>query len=188
MRFRKSLHAIKKKQTPQETVQFSHSVMSDSLRLHGLQHARLLCPSPNPGACPGCQIQAAGGFFRPLRYQQVSFNIKSGETFVLFSLGQLQTRAEYVLRLNRVCSLLLRVISITFCIVPGSLRAPQVVHRVWALPGGKESACQSQRCKRSRWIPGLGLSPVGVKWQPTLVFLAEGFHIQRSLASLQLLF
>ena len=28
------------------SVQFSHSVMSDSLRPHGLQHARLPCPSP----------------------------------------------------------------------------------------------------------------------------------------------
>ena len=33
-------------------VQFSHSVVSDSLRPHGLQHARLPCPSPTPGACP----------------------------------------------------------------------------------------------------------------------------------------
>ena len=33
------------------SVQFSRSVMSDSLRLHGLQHARLLCPSPTPRAC-----------------------------------------------------------------------------------------------------------------------------------------
>ena len=32
-------------------VQFSHSVMSDSLRPHGLQHARLLSPSPSPKAC-----------------------------------------------------------------------------------------------------------------------------------------
>ena len=29
---------------------FSCSVMSDSLRLHGLQHARLPCLSPSPGA------------------------------------------------------------------------------------------------------------------------------------------
>ena len=29
---------------------FSHSVMSYSLRLHSLQHTRLPCPSPNPGA------------------------------------------------------------------------------------------------------------------------------------------
>ena len=31
--------------------QFSHSVVSDSLWPHGLQHARLSCPSPTPGAC-----------------------------------------------------------------------------------------------------------------------------------------
>ena len=35
------------------SVQFSHSVMSDSLRPHGLQHVRLPCPSPIPGACTG---------------------------------------------------------------------------------------------------------------------------------------
>ena len=33
------------------TVQFSHSVVSDSLRPHGLWHARLSCPSPTPSAC-----------------------------------------------------------------------------------------------------------------------------------------
>ena len=33
------------------SVQFSHSVMSNSLRPHGLQHARLPCPSPTFGAC-----------------------------------------------------------------------------------------------------------------------------------------
>jgi len=33
------------------SVQFSPSVLSDSLRPHGLQHARLPCPSPAPGAC-----------------------------------------------------------------------------------------------------------------------------------------
>ena len=33
------------------SVQFSHSVVSNSLRPHGLQHARLPCPSPTPRAC-----------------------------------------------------------------------------------------------------------------------------------------
>ena len=50
-------------QLPQEIqlriVQFSCSVMSDSLRPHGLQHTRLPCPSPTPGvysnSCPLCQ-------------------------------------------------------------------------------------------------------------------------------------
>ena len=46
---------------PISSIQFSHSVVSNSLRLHGLQHNRLPCPSPTPGAysnsCPlsrGC--------------------------------------------------------------------------------------------------------------------------------------
>ena len=38
------------------SVQFSHSVMSDSLQPHAVQHARLPCPSPTPGdysnSCP----------------------------------------------------------------------------------------------------------------------------------------
>ena len=33
------------------SVQFSHSVVSDSLRPHGLPHARLPSPSPTPKAC-----------------------------------------------------------------------------------------------------------------------------------------
>ena len=32
-------------------VQFRHSVVSYSLRPYGLQHARIPCPSPTPGAC-----------------------------------------------------------------------------------------------------------------------------------------
>ena len=31
--------------------QFSHSVMSDSFKAHGLQHPRFPWPSPSPGAC-----------------------------------------------------------------------------------------------------------------------------------------
>ena len=33
------------------SVQFSCSVMSNSLQPYGLQHTRLLCPSPTPRAC-----------------------------------------------------------------------------------------------------------------------------------------
>ena len=43
----------------EHSVQFSHSVMSDSLRPHELQHARPPCPSPTPGvhsdSCPSSQ-------------------------------------------------------------------------------------------------------------------------------------
>ena len=41
------------------SVQFSHSVMPDSLQLNGLQHTRTPCPSPTPGvypnSCPSIQ-------------------------------------------------------------------------------------------------------------------------------------
>ena len=33
------------------SVQFSHSVVSNTLPPHGPQHTRLPCPSPTPGAC-----------------------------------------------------------------------------------------------------------------------------------------
>ena len=36
---------------PISSVQFSRSVMSNSLQPHGLQHSRLPCPSPTPRAC-----------------------------------------------------------------------------------------------------------------------------------------
>uniref|UniRef100_A0A4W2EN72 Uncharacterized protein n=1 Tax=Bos indicus x Bos taurus TaxID=30522 RepID=A0A4W2EN72_BOBOX len=35
---------------------FSRSVVSDSLRPHGLQHAKLSCPSPTPGACSNSRL------------------------------------------------------------------------------------------------------------------------------------
>ena len=49
------LLALRKK----NSIQFSHSVMSDSLQPYGLQHSRLPCPSPTPRAysnsCPSSQ-------------------------------------------------------------------------------------------------------------------------------------
>ena len=41
------------------SVQLSHSVISDSLQSHGLQHARLPCPSPTPRACSIMSIESA---------------------------------------------------------------------------------------------------------------------------------
>ena len=47
----------------------SRSVMSDSLRPHGLQHARLTCPKSSPGVCshscllsPWCHPEVEAGF------------------------------------------------------------------------------------------------------------------------------
>ena len=49
---RQVVDGIKEEKTAfffRESVQFSHSVMSDSLRPHESQHARPPCPSPTPG-------------------------------------------------------------------------------------------------------------------------------------------
>ena len=46
------------------SVQFRHSVMSDSLRPHGLQQARLPCPSPTPGDAQ-THVHQVGDAFQP---------------------------------------------------------------------------------------------------------------------------
>ena len=55
-RRRSGEHSRKREQNAQRlkagSVHFSRSVVSDSLWPHGLQHARLPCPSPTPGVYP----------------------------------------------------------------------------------------------------------------------------------------
>ena len=46
---------------------------------------------------------------------------------------------------------------------------------------GKESACQSRRCRRRRFDPWVGKIPWRRKWQPTSVFVPGGSHGPRSL-------
>ena len=52
-------HFLKGQNFGPQSVQFSRSVMSDSLRPHELQHTRPRCPSPTPGvylnSCPSSQ-------------------------------------------------------------------------------------------------------------------------------------
>ena len=43
------------------SVQFSCSVVSDSLGFHGMQHARLLYPSSSPEACSNSHLLSQGG-------------------------------------------------------------------------------------------------------------------------------
>ena len=44
---------------------FSRSVVSDSLRPHGLQHSRLSCPSLSPGACSNSCLHRDGDAIQP---------------------------------------------------------------------------------------------------------------------------
>ena len=48
MLFKTGYHEVLKGDSLDMQVQFSRSVMSDSLRLHESQHARPPCPSPTP--------------------------------------------------------------------------------------------------------------------------------------------
>ena len=46
-------------------IQFSRSVVYNSLRLHGLQYARFLCPSPSPRACSKSHIHRVCDAIQP---------------------------------------------------------------------------------------------------------------------------
>ena len=54
-----SVKQVRERKTNTLLVQFTHSVMSNSLQLHEPQHTRPPCPSPNPrvhpNTCPLCQ-------------------------------------------------------------------------------------------------------------------------------------
>ena len=76
----------------QSVSQFSHSVMSSFLQPHGLQHARLPCPSPTPRAysnsCPlnwGCHptISASAIPFSCLQYFPASGSFQMSQFFAL---------------------------------------------------------------------------------------------------------
>ena len=68
--------------------QFSHSVVSDSLWPHGLQHIRLPCPSPTPRACskscPSCHITISSSvisFFSWLQFFPASGSFPVSQRF-----------------------------------------------------------------------------------------------------------
>ena len=55
------------------SVQFSCSVVSDSLWPHGLQHARLPCPWPTPGACSN-SCQSSQWYHATISFSVVPFS------------------------------------------------------------------------------------------------------------------
>ena len=81
--------SLKKSYDQSSSVQFSRSVMSDSLRPHGLQHSRLPCPSPTPGACsdstdgvsdaiqPSCPLLSSSPAFSLAQHQGLFQRVSS---------------------------------------------------------------------------------------------------------------
>ena len=80
------------------SVQFSHSVVSDSLQPHGLQHARPPCPSPTPG-CTQTQVHWVGNAIQPS-------HLLSSPSHPTFSLSQHQGLYKGVASLHQVAKVL----------------------------------------------------------------------------------
>ena len=70
---------LRKNSSSLYSVQFSHSIVSDCLPPHGLQHARPPCPSPTPRAyansCPSCpwssRLVLSHPFLTPLIFPSI---------------------------------------------------------------------------------------------------------------------
>ena len=75
---------------------FSHSVLSDSLWSYGLQHARLLCPSPTPRAysnsCPSSQWCHPAFSFSVVPFSSC---LKSFPAWGSFQMNQLGTHTDW---------------------------------------------------------------------------------------------
>ena len=70
------------------SAQFSHSVMYDSLPPHGLQHARLPCPSPTPRVAQTHVLQVGTAIqpSHPLSSTSPAFNLQSSGSFPMSQL------------------------------------------------------------------------------------------------------
>ena len=79
---------------------FSHSVMSDSLRSHGLQNTRPPCPSPSPEVCPSsCSLHqwchpAISSWCPPLLMPSIFPSIRDFFNELLFASGDQNTGAS----------------------------------------------------------------------------------------------
>ena len=92
------------------SVQFSHSVVSNSLRPHWLQHARLPCPSPTPRAysnsCPSSQwcrptiSSTVVPFFYCLQYFPTSGSFPISQFFTSGSQSNGVSASASVLQMN----------------------------------------------------------------------------------------
>ena len=81
------------------SVQFSHSVVSNSLRPHGLQHARPPCPSPTPGIYSNSCVHWVGDAIQPSHPLSSPFPLA-------LNLSQHQDRFQWVSSSHQVAKVL----------------------------------------------------------------------------------
>ena len=135
--------------------QFSCSVQSDSLRPHGLQHARLLCPSPTPGTCS--RSCPSSRWWHPT---SSSSEVPFSSCFQSFSIRVFSSELVLCIRWPKYWS---------FSINPSSVYLGLISFRMGWLDG---SLCNSRDSQES--------SPRR-QWQPTPVLLPGKSHGRRSL-------
>ena len=85
--------------TSVQFIQFSHSVVSDSLWPHRLQHTRLPCPSPTPGACAQAVVHRVSDIIQP-------FHPLSSLSSPVFNLSQHQGLLQWVSSSHQVAKVL----------------------------------------------------------------------------------
>ena len=84
---------------------------------------------------------------------------------------------------QKFCEILCPIITILGEIKTHRMTCPRLklMPRPWL--SGKESACQSRRCRRLGFDPWVGKIPWRREWPPTPVFLPGESHGQRSLVA-----
>ena len=103
------------------SVQFSRSVMSDSLRPHGLQHARLPCPSPTPEVAQ-THVHRVSDSIQP-------FHPLSSPSTPALNLSQHQRLFQWVNSLHQVA----KVVEFSFSISPSSEYSGLISFRMYWL-------------------------------------------------------
>ena len=145
------------------------SVVSDSLWLHGLQPARLLCPWDFPGKNTG-----VGCHFLLQEEKLVCHKSRLGRTKSKASVHGLSLEG----------ALQESWFGTSFCFLP-SVLGLTCIHYWQGFPSGAAGKESTYQCRRHRRLGFNSLrweDPWREKWQPTPVFLPEKSHGQRSLA------
>ena len=158
--------------------------MSNFLQPHGLQHARLPCPSLSPGVCANsCSLS-----------QWCHPTISSCCPFFLHKILAHNFNSPYIPCHILVSKLSHRYMNQTreYISLFYSLESPwtwnNYLTEIWhnfinrtGLPWWLRWQRICLQCKRSRFDSWVGKNPWRRKWQPTPIFLPGELHRQRSL-------
>ena len=169
------------------SVQFSRSVVSDSLRPHGLQHTRPPCPSPTPGI--DSNSSPLSRWCHPTISSSVvpfSSHLQSFPASGSFQMSQFFVLGGQSIGVSASTSLLPR--NIQDCFPLGYIYMNLFSYRLLqAIEYSRSPLYLKQwriclQCRGPGFDPWVGKILWRREWQSTPVFLPGEFHGQRSLA------